>query len=1393
MSYMENKDYGEIFCQAVDEIVGQRLEAVKFDQTILCTIVDDSWRDTGKYTVTNNGGTTKFEAFSENTDYRNNNNVYVQIPNGDWDQQKIIIGKKTDKTDEPYIYKKPFSSLVDITGNLITGNIERKATGLIANDGITKTEDGKVSADQDLTEHVINLWTYNINDNEPEPLCKEEGVTQSGYTRLGIQAGFQSWLNTFYTSIGNDSLDSVSRAVTQGKYGLRLIVTPKRESVVSVKDNSDNTAKYILELNTDDMNGNPYDFASFYTQQKLFDISSIGEIEKMQLQFYETTGSFVDSEGYYISDTDFLGNSITPNLYVNDVYISLGYDVDEFDTEMVQIYTLDPTTYSRTADPATNNHKKLQLRWIHKMDDGTYKSIISSDDIGNYEVRWYRYQLGAASADEYSGVYWKYLSIQRPDANVIKDPDWEFYNINNKDVEFFRYPGYFYSWAIPDTTLQQEQYKAIILYDGKPYRSNVITFQNKDEVVSAPTVDAVQALSINCEDGTYGNYRIYNNGNSLLDFSQSSVKRQWKAYFKSALEEVDEENNPDCELIEAEQIEWIIPLTKTMIVLDDLPDSDTFDEDNNPFYSYDYDTKGTKIRIHIFKYGDPNNGYSIKDSNTLTYRIKGYYSQTYSDNTIQCKIIKDKITYTATKEMTFGIAGTTGTDCTFILDFDNGITAVTNESNSAVTITARLYDYENNEVDISGKTIEWSWKVDQSLFNIVNADGLKSYQIEIQRNGNAVSKKKENYAILQAKMTDWGDFPLVAYLPIPLKSKSSYDYISGTTQVIYNSNGELIDYFKNPYVLYDNAVAVDGVTWNIFNGVDGENAYTPKKTTNKAGEQYLTPLSFYVDNACQKVCIVGTTPDGGYWSQPILIMINRYPSAMVNQWDGKLKVDEKKGWILSPRLVAGKKESNNTFSGVMLGDFSETDSDASLTSTDTGLYGYDCGEQTYAFKQDGTAFIGKSGAGRIEFDGNEGIIESGAYKAGKTGMSINLAAGTIDAHTFTLTAGKDNATIAAGTDNTILIDTEATNYPLRIGSQFSVAWDGTLSATNGSFSGSISGSTITGSEIYVPNEKAPSFSVNSSGHLDATGATISGAITATTLDCANGTIGGWTIGASTLTGGSVTLDSTGSITIGTGFSASGSGGTIGGWNFYTGSEAPAGYTGNGRPWTSLYSSNIFLDATRDYPLAIAIPSNYMFNDHGYAAFKVASDGSLSIGGKEAPFKVTSKGEMTATSGTIGGWTISSEGLSASGVKISPSGGITGGITIDSAKITKGTLTSATISSCNITSGMQLNGSAVSATSITYVTSIDSIDLGTFTQTFIGDVKANSTAAGDNGYFVYGVYKKTKSANFMNRVTIGYTTNTITTLSTSATSSSSSKAGDFASSVGSTSGWIDVTN
>ena len=1350
---MANQDYGELFCQAVDEIVKKRLEGISYDTTILCTIIDDTNRDKGLYIVSNGGS--KFEAVSAVTSYRNNNTVYVQIPGGDMNEQKIIIAKKTDKTEDPYVYREPFSTLVDVTGNLIKTQIDSTSTGLIAN---AYTE-GFKDPYNDLYQ-AITLWTYNSYDED----CKnnEEGPAQSSYTRLGIQAGFQSWLNPFYAE------DNIPRRVIDGEYGLRLRIYAVDEKVSTDKKKKESV--YDMYLNCYDMNGNPYNFQTFYEQEKVFDISAVGQIEKMELQFYQKPGTFVDENGIEIPFNDFLGNYIAPNLYVKDPYITLGYDISQFDEEMVHIYTLDSTTFTATANPLTNNHKEIHLRWIHQLDDGTFMSITDETKY-NYEVRWYRYQLGAPSADEYSGVYWKNLSKQVSTEGehiyTIQDDAWK---LENKKCEpgFKREPGFFSSWLIPDVTLQNEQIKAIILFNGKPYRSNILKCENEREVVNKATVDAVQALSINCGDDTYGNYRIYNNGNSLIDHAQASIEREFIPYFKSS--SGTGEDIPT-ELIEAEKIEWIIPTQNTMIVL-----KDEFTSGATP-------TTDTDGRIHIVRTGSGFGGNELNGRNRQKYLINGYYSQNKSDNTIQCKITKNNTVYTATKELTFGVAGTTGTDYTFIIDFDAGQTAVTNVAYDAITVTARVYDYENKEItDLANRNITWTWKNPNNTVLTNSPDELLEQRAipgntaknvrEIRRLSTTMPTSGASYNILQASLT-WGDWDLVAYLPIPIRSSTDYAYMSGTTQVIYNSAGEILDYFKNPFALYKKdatEVSTSSIAWEVLNGNSNEGNYSPKISTGRDGLEYLTPLSFYVEGACEKVCVVGKIGSAVVWSQPLLIIQNRYPSAMINEWDGNLSVGTKDpGTILAPRMAAGKKNTDNTFSGVMMGDWEPTNSSSELTGG-TGLYGYHHGEQSFAFRDDGTAFIGKSGVGRISFNGTSGKIESSSFKAGQ-GMQLDLTSGEINAHQFKLNAGGTVETgPTAGLDNTIFLSSHSTDtYPLQIGSRFYVDWQGNLTANNasfenGNFSGDITGSTIIGGEIYVPSKASPSFSVNTAGTLTATGADIEGAINATSLTCEYGTIGGWTISKTSLQGGTTILNSDGSISNGSTFTVSSSGtltasgatitgtinaekGHIGGWTI----EESAGTDGDTRGWNAIYASSggyyTFLDPSRDNVIAVGIPSSNFKKDHNSAKFRVTSDGKMYATDADI------KGAIEATtlkcdSGTIGGWTISATGLSASGVSISPSGGITGGITIDNAKITNATISSGTIGGITISSG-SLAGTGWSLTS----------DGATFSSLRVGEYEFVKKTL-YYGYYSYGY----DGSSYVSNVTLsgdsekGYTLN-----------------------------------
>ena len=116
------------------------------------------------------------------------------------------------------------------------------------------------------------------------------------------------------------------------------------------------------------------------------------------------------------------------------------------------------------------------MRWIHKNEDGQYRVVKPEDDL-YYELTWYRKELGARSDNAYSGVDWEPLSRQTIDYTTeydddkkykIIDSDWIDYNkiAAESTTGLPRYPNYNYTWLMPDINLQEEQIKAILIYEG---------------------------------------------------------------------------------------------------------------------------------------------------------------------------------------------------------------------------------------------------------------------------------------------------------------------------------------------------------------------------------------------------------------------------------------------------------------------------------------------------------------------------------------------------------------------------------------------------------------------------------------------------------------------------------------------------------------------------------------------------------------------------------------------------------------------------------------------------------------------------------------------------------------------------------------------------------------
>lgn len=1118
-----SKDYAEIMLQAMDAISSKRIEAVRFDTTDSATIVETVDSDLGKYVVST--GTTKYVAYSVNTKYRVGDRVYVTVPNGDYEQQKIIIGKQVTDSSKPFVYVAPFDTIVNISENLIPKTAKIQA-GIRANcfydyseeriKSILKGEDQEYQSEGFLE---TKIWEREFD--------KENLV---GYTRLGIQAQFMSWLYTWRT--------------ISGDYGLKLQLIYKVKNCESYLHNYEETLyklqgifdyentdagrtaqtndwNWILnssfvpiendrkELNTINVNyligktddllnslqgvrtlyfdcsnfyGDPYNFNTWFQQEAVFDISSLGEeaqIVKMELYFYQTPGTFFRQNEQpvpYRPENSPFGDEETgflePNLYVKDPYICVGFGVGEFEEDDLSLYTIDSLTYSYVIpDNYTEEdwlRKTLQLRWIHEYEDGTISEVKKSGNSElpqlNYEIRWYRYELGAPAPDPYAGVYWR--RIERNDPRSFS------YEISGNNRLKKERP--------------EEKFKVIILlyklndeeqeYYTNIYRSNILTFTNEDEVISQKILDQITGFFLDTNDGSDGNYFIYGQNGHIKEQPDSKQIRQVQCFFKP-------NNKVTAEILtDATKLIWRFPAKNSMIKLADIAfggdiikDSDwiggtnnrtistdpnkgaavaSFDEidtweiapsfvinqygDNSQKYELgtqvntnNYGQQNSGVVYHVswskvwydldtdeyvigYK-GDPSYNYFINP--VICYTLNSDYIVSNTSNTISCTIEKDGITYTAYKTMRFGPAGTNGSAYTLIVEFDdtdNSSFVLTEGTSEEIGVTAYLLDENGRKVSDYEGTYEWEWLLPTSGSKVNISSGFAENDtlhdhITLAHNSVnlhpiAPANEGESWTdpqlyYLQCKLINFGSYPLVRIIPIAVRKNRSYVMRTGPTQVTYKSTGYPW-YYTGPYTLSQRIDGEDGwdeITngnWQICNPYGVLNNFLGNINVP---ENTLQPCGIYVKDAGQYGVQFLDENNEVLWTQPIYCCINEYPSSTLNRWDGKgIEIDEANGTIVAPAIAAGKKNYDNTFSGVMMGDWNRKTDTASELAEQTGIYGLNHGSVSYAFMEDGTAFIGKSGMGRILFDGSESTIKSEAYQQGDGGMKIDLDDGIID-------------------------------------------------------------------------------------------------------------------------------------------------------------------------------------------------------------------------------------------------------------------------------------------------------------------------------------------------------------------------------------------------------------
>lgn len=758
-------------------------------------------------------------------------------------------------------------------------------------------------------------------------------------------------------------------------------------------------------------------------------------------------------------------------------------------------------------------------------------------------------------------------------------------------------------WAI-------NEYRAIIYFAGGSYISNISTYKLKQGLTSS-SVNASLNLALTVHNGrnALDAYPYYGADTALINPVESSVPRHIWFSYESAIGRTFE---PD--ILSGATIQLLIPKISSML---DKPMQEPAREDAN-FYIYE------KQLIDSF----------TQEDKTFVYRIKPHYNPLFQNNTLILKVIdKNGYEYTTSKTINFSRNGNTGTDYTLIISDKNGRLAAfySEEDDGNLELVAQLYDANFNLIEDA--IIEF----DENYYSA--DDAIAGYPV-------ATAFTSINW--LGEQVT------LQSKYPVSFAAEDGYIY-QGPTTIVYDSQGLHPIYYNGALGLFDKDMNSLNPVWDLeFYDQDGrlcplEQGEETDYPRIKDNNTIIAPSMFLRDNLYNVVLVAysESIADGEtLWRQPLIILSNNYSSSILNNWDGQVQVSQEGGYILSSAMAIGYKEEN-AFYGIVLGDVATIDN-----GNVAGLFGYHEGEQSFGFGIDGQSFIGKSGHGRIEFDGNWCQIRSATFDRGNkigssfdlddgnlylygtdhknlfefdsNGLNIKINNGLISAQNFNLSAVSEN-------NNTLILN----NCAIGNDYQFFVGKNG-ASYISLDAKGNL---TINVDSLLIQNSAVPSFDDIDSAVNDAVQDLDGNAILTAINKGWKGISmidGQFVLSADYVKTGELNADliTAGALTIKNGtdiiLSANTAGSvTIGGWK-----------VGKGYLYTDAYNGYVGLYS--DSP-SITI------------AGQTKKDWRIVAGDTNTRnFGVDKNGALYSTSGKIGGWTIGSNTLSSSGLTLGDS-------------------------------------------------------------------------------------------------------------------------------------------
>lgn len=789
--------------------------------------------------------------------------------------------------------------------------------------------------------------------------------------------------------------------------------------------------------------------------------------------------------------------------------------------------------------------------------------------------------------------------------------------------------------------------------------------------------------------GTEGSYTlVINNGIQTFKYNENGISPASKSLEKpitlQALtftiynnlgQPIDDEVAKHC------KIKWIVPFKNTMLKI-----------------SSDYNNvKKDEDLI--------NNTTTYNNITTLTYGIEDKYSVNKVRNNIQLAVEYKEMNLIAETNFTFvkeGESGTNGTDivCKIVPNVEDGepipvYPILTKKSDATYSFNFekknnaesnfKIEIWKDGEIVFSGSTtsgnttVVWSVLKNKYGLDYGNSSGTDYSFIQINPQNGNISLISTN-----GKPLPWDDHSGVANI---IKATVKYDGITyyATMPIIvaeiYDDNYKvnLKDYTGFRYVIYnadgrkpkyDNATPftlevkkrmqeangyVDisinsktNYTWDRkgsileyhqSSGINDLTCWEEKSslhlidispTNIPINQRSYKPVDDY-DGQCVNNGIVCTIKDETNESKiianiyiPVHLYLNRFNNAAINDWDGNsVNVNSDGGFILSPQVGAGVKDNNNAFTGIVMGKVQE----ANQNNIEIGLFGYNKGQRNiFLDAETGKAVFGVNNGGQIILNPSEGKAEiksgnyndSGEQKGGMlidlTTPKINFGTGNFSVNSSGYLTAKGGGSIAGWkigntaltsdnnkvSFNSLSEKADGTSIVIKAGDYFTVDFNGKIKAAKGILGSGTSPITI-GKGEGTSEGKSALYSKKTSKDSSSDGFYLG------TDGFALGNRHDTWVKDEAKTVSSFQVDTDGTVYMKEGY--------IGG-------------SDQGNPPLRITESSIRYKKTS-------------YNEEKNEGFYLGPSG---IGLGQGKFTVNNKGKLTATSGSIGGWTINDSSL-----------------------------------------------------------------------------------------------------------------------------------------------------